>query len=109
MCVCVFLLNKSLDSMRNVKSLINDWLAHQRNGVCTVQEYLASRSNEEHLMFDAQDEGGRSRAHPFLAEKGKLALFGPDYFEDSNSKVKSMMTFSDERKCFYTSYSRELK
>ena len=30
-------------------------------------------------MFDTQDEGGRSRPHPFLAVKEKLSLFAADY------------------------------
>lgn len=48
-----------------------------------VQEYPARCSNEKHLKFDTQDAGGRSRADPLLAEKGKkVSLLGADYGED---------------------------
>lgn len=65
------LLNRSLDNIRNMKTLINDWLAHQRKSFCTVQGYLTLRSNEKHLMFDTQDEGGRSRTFQFVGCEGK--------------------------------------
>lgn len=65
-----------------METLSNEWLAHQRKVVGAALENLAPRSNEKHLMFDTQDEGGRSRAHPFLAVKAKLALLGTDYYED---------------------------
>lgn len=81
-CSVCLLLNRSLDNIRNMKTLINYWLAHQSKSICSVQENLAPRSNEKHLMSDTQDEGGRSRAQPFLALKGKLSLFGTDYYED---------------------------
>ena len=57
-----------------MKTWINDWRAHQRKAVCTVQEYLARRPNEKHLMFDTQDkEGGAGLIH-FWLRREKLAM-----------------------------------
>lgn len=98
--------NKSLDNARNTKTLINDWLAHQRRSVGAVQEDLARRSDEKHLMFDTQDEGGRSGAHPFFGCGGRARTVWCWLLWGLTIKVRtSMMTFSDERTCFYTSYS----
>lgn len=67
-----------------MKALINDWLTHQRKKKTSAPFRSISLcvSNEKHLMFDTQDEGGRSRAHPFWAVKEKLTLSGADYCED---------------------------
>ncbi len=54
-----------------MKTLINDWLTHQRRGVCTVQEDLAPRFNEKHLMFDTQDEGGEEQGSSIFGGGGK--------------------------------------
>lgn len=57
-----------------MKTWINDWRAHQRKGVRTVQERLARRPNEKHLMFDTQDKEGGAGLIRFWLPREKLAL-----------------------------------